>query len=91
RTCKYGDYTGNPVKEILLKMNLPDHRFIHHDNQKTYNTASATLISNVMIKKSVSMQDRRSQRRIKAILLNKDDQEIIMDDDLKERSKISQA
>ncbi|GJU69670.1 hypothetical protein Tco_1255929 [Tanacetum coccineum] len=70
-------------QEILLKMNLSDHRIklwwkwrylvpvesIHspmltlnvfnqrqHDNLKTYNTAFATLISNVMIKKSVSMQ-----------------------------------
>ncbi|GJU30984.1 hypothetical protein Tco_1174573 [Tanacetum coccineum] len=33
---KYGDsdgytYTGNPVKEILLKMNLPDHRSVLTD------------------------------------------------------------
>ncbi|GJV73518.1 hypothetical protein Tco_1493513 [Tanacetum coccineum] len=79
-------------QEILLKMNLPDHRIKlwwkwrylvpvesihspmltlnvfnqrHHDNQKTYNTASATLISNVMIKKSVSMPVRKSQRHMK--------------------------
>ncbi|GJS20924.1 retrovirus-related pol polyprotein from transposon TNT 1-94, partial [Tanacetum coccineum] len=78
--------------EILLKMNLPDHRIKlwwkwrylvpvesihspmltlnvfnqrHHDNQKTYNTASATLISNVMIKKSVSMPVRKSQCHMK--------------------------
>ncbi|GJZ09894.1 hypothetical protein Tco_0544177 [Tanacetum coccineum] len=89
--------------EILLKMNLPDHRIKlwwkwrylvpvesihspmltlnvfnqrHHDNQKTYNTASATLISNVMIKKSVSMPVRKSQRHMKVMLPNKDDQEI---------------
>ncbi|GJW34417.1 hypothetical protein Tco_0054449, partial [Tanacetum coccineum] len=63
--------TSNKLLEILLKMNLPDHRIKlwwkwrylvpvesihspmltlnvfnqrHHDNQKTYNTASATLI-----------------------------------------------
>ncbi|GJW14797.1 hypothetical protein Tco_0018930 [Tanacetum coccineum] len=48
----------------------------YHDNQKTYNTASATLKRNVMIKKSVSMSVRRSQRHMKAMLLNKDDQEI---------------
>ncbi|GJX40264.1 hypothetical protein Tco_0255254 [Tanacetum coccineum] len=87
-------------KEILLKMNLSDHRIklwwkwrylvpvesIHspmltlnvfnqrqHDNLKTYNTAFATLISNVMIKKSVSMPVRRSEHHIKAMLLNKDD------------------
>ncbi|GJZ47471.1 hypothetical protein Tco_0601303, partial [Tanacetum coccineum] len=86
--------------EILLKMNLSDHRIklwwkwrylvpvesIHspmltlnvfnqrqHDNLKTYNTAFATLISNVMIKKSVSMPVRRSQHHMKAMLLNKDD------------------
>ncbi|GJW62820.1 hypothetical protein Tco_0112155 [Tanacetum coccineum] len=80
------------LPEILLKMNLPDHRIKlwwkwrylvpvesihspmltlnvfnqrHHDNQKTYNTASATLISNVMIKKSVSMPVRKSQRHMK--------------------------
>ncbi|GJS99255.1 hypothetical protein Tco_0820425 [Tanacetum coccineum] len=90
-------------QEILLKMNLPDHRIKlwwkwrylvpvesihspmltlnvfnqrHHDNQKTYNTASATLISNVMIKKSVSMPVRKSQRHMKVMLPNKDDQEI---------------
>ncbi|GJX80601.1 hypothetical protein Tco_0328750 [Tanacetum coccineum] len=83
---------GNPVKEILFKMNLPDHRIKlwwkwrylvlvesihspmltlnvfsqrHYDNQKTYNTASATLISNVMIKKSMSMPVRKSQRHMK--------------------------
>ncbi|GJZ72206.1 hypothetical protein Tco_0636057 [Tanacetum coccineum] len=88
------------VYEILLKMNLSDHRIklwwkwrylvpvesIHspmltlnvfnqrqHDNLKTYNTAFATLISNVMIKKSVSMPVRRSQHHMKAMLLNKDD------------------
>ncbi|GJZ58791.1 hypothetical protein Tco_0614607 [Tanacetum coccineum] len=88
------------LREILLKMNLSDHRIklwwkwrylvpvesIHspmltlnvfnqrqHDNLKTYNTASATLISNVMIKKSVSMPVRRSQHHMKAMLLNKDD------------------
>ncbi|GKA28526.1 hypothetical protein Tco_0714771 [Tanacetum coccineum] len=82
----------NSNEEILLKMNLPDHRIKlwwkwrylvpvesihspmltlnvfnqrHHDNQKTYNTASATLISNVMIKKSVSMPVRKSQRHMK--------------------------
>ncbi|GJU08026.1 retrovirus-related pol polyprotein from transposon TNT 1-94 [Tanacetum coccineum] len=88
-----GDYRSyKDGKEILLKMNLPDHRIKlwwkwrylvpvesihspmltlnvfnqrHHDNQKTYNTASATLISNVMIKKSVSMPIRRSQRHMK--------------------------
>ncbi|GJZ22470.1 retrovirus-related pol polyprotein from transposon TNT 1-94 [Tanacetum coccineum] len=64
--------TSNKLLEILLKMNLPDHRIKlwwkwrylvlvesihspmltlnvfnqrHHDNQKTYNTASATLIN----------------------------------------------
>ncbi|GKB30090.1 hypothetical protein Tco_0869491 [Tanacetum coccineum] len=95
--------TSNKLLEILLKMNLPDHRIKlwwkwrylvlvesihspmltlnvfnqrHHDNQKTYNTASATLISNVMIKKSVSMPVRKSQRHMKAMLPNKDDQEI---------------
>ncbi|GJX65457.1 hypothetical protein Tco_0299800, partial [Tanacetum coccineum] len=95
--------TSNKLLEILLKMNLPDHRIKlwwkwrylvpvesihspmltlnvfnqrHHDNQKTYNTASATLISNVMIKKSVSMPVRKSQRHMKVMLPNKDDQEI---------------
>ncbi|GJT89495.1 hypothetical protein Tco_1071212 [Tanacetum coccineum] len=66
-----------PVESIhspMLTLNVFNQR--HHDNRKTYNTASATLISNVMIKKSVSMQVRRSQRHMKAILLNKDDQEI---------------
>ncbi|GJS33446.1 hypothetical protein Tco_0531828 [Tanacetum coccineum] len=66
-----------PVESIhspMLTLNVFNQR--HHDNRKTYNTASATLISNVMIKKSVSMQVRRSQRHLKAILLNKDDQEI---------------
>ncbi|GKB31852.1 hypothetical protein Tco_0871253 [Tanacetum coccineum] len=97
--------TSNKLLEILLKMNLPDHRIKlwwkwrylvpvesihspmltlnvfnqrHHDNQKTYNTASATLISNVMIKKSVSMPVRKSQRHMKVMLPNKDDQEILM-------------
>ncbi|GJT92134.1 hypothetical protein Tco_1080979 [Tanacetum coccineum] len=48
-----------PVKSIhspMLTLNVFNQR--HHDNQKTYNTASATLISNVMIKKSVSMPVR---------------------------------
>ncbi|GJV58550.1 hypothetical protein Tco_1459555 [Tanacetum coccineum] len=66
-----------PVESIhspMLTLNVFNQR--HHDNRKTYNTASATLISNVMIKKSVSMQVRRSQCHMKAILLNKDDQEI---------------
>ncbi|GJW79501.1 hypothetical protein Tco_0143476 [Tanacetum coccineum] len=66
-----------PVESIhspMLTLNVFNQR--HNDNRKTYNTASATLISNVMIKKSVSMQVRRSQRHMKAILLNKDDQEI---------------
>ncbi|GJY48452.1 reverse transcriptase domain-containing protein [Tanacetum coccineum] len=85
-------YRAGKPKEILLKMNLPDHRIKlwwkwrylvpvesihihmltlnvfnqrHHDNQKTYNTASATLISNVMIKKSLSMPIRKSQRHMK--------------------------
>ncbi|GJW98512.1 hypothetical protein Tco_0180320 [Tanacetum coccineum] len=39
-------------------------------------TASATLRSNIMIKKSVSMWVRMSQNHMKAMLLNKDDQEI---------------
>ncbi|GJR53074.1 hypothetical protein Tco_1403595 [Tanacetum coccineum] len=46
-----------PVESIhspMLTLNVFNQR--HHDNRKTYNTASATLISNVMIKKSVSMQ-----------------------------------
>ncbi|GJV15761.1 hypothetical protein Tco_1361084 [Tanacetum coccineum] len=49
-----------PVESIhspMLTLNVFNQR--HHDNQKTYNTASATLISNVMIKKSVSMPVRR--------------------------------
>ncbi|GJR37111.1 hypothetical protein Tco_1212795 [Tanacetum coccineum] len=87
-------------KEILLKMNLSDHRIKlwlkwrylvpvesiyspmltlnvfnqrQHDNLKTDNTTFATLISNVMIKKSVSMLVRRSQHYMKEMLLNKDD------------------
>ncbi|GJZ99496.1 hypothetical protein Tco_0672047, partial [Tanacetum coccineum] len=90
-------------KEILLKMNLPDHRIKlwwkwrylvpvesihspmltlnvfnqrHHDNQKTYNTASATLISNVMIKKSVSMPVRKSQRHMKFGEDNKEEEKV---------------
>ncbi|GJT82784.1 hypothetical protein Tco_1057126 [Tanacetum coccineum] len=49
-----------PVESIhspMLTLNVFNQR--HHDNRKTYNTASATLISNVMIKKSVSMQYKR--------------------------------
>ncbi|GJR64216.1 hypothetical protein Tco_0010281 [Tanacetum coccineum] len=101
--------------EILLKMNLPDHRIKlwwkwrylvpvesihspmltlnvfnqrHHDNQKTYNTASATLISNVMIKKSVSMPVRKSQRHMKntlaeyMILSGADNRPSMLDKDL---------
>ncbi|GJV08237.1 hypothetical protein Tco_1345893 [Tanacetum coccineum] len=81
----WSTYIGNPVKEILLKMNLPDHRIkqrwrwrhlVSGDCQfttnaptlnffpskdimtieMTYNTASATLRSSFMIKKSVSMR-----------------------------------
>ncbi|GKD90836.1 hypothetical protein Tco_1366343, partial [Tanacetum coccineum] len=55
-----------PMESIyshMLTLNLFNQR--HHDNQKTYNTASATLISNVMIKKSVSMPVQKSQRHMK--------------------------
>ncbi|GKC25762.1 hypothetical protein Tco_1027912, partial [Tanacetum coccineum] len=68
--------------EILLKMNLPDHMSVFTDPEgqvkmeTTYNTDSATLRSNIMIKKSVSMQVQRSQYHMKAIFLIKDDQEI---------------
>ncbi|GJW62602.1 hypothetical protein Tco_0111937 [Tanacetum coccineum] len=57
----------------MLTLNVFNQR--HHDNQKTYNTASATLISNVMIKRSVSMPVQKSQRQMKVMLPNKDDQE----------------
>ncbi|GJZ66042.1 hypothetical protein Tco_0622738 [Tanacetum coccineum] len=63
-----------PVESIhspMLTLNVFNQR--QHDNLKTYNTAFATLISNVMIKKSVSMPVRRSQHHMKAMLLNKDD------------------
>nr|GEW33527.1 hypothetical protein [Tanacetum cinerariifolium] len=35
RTLKDGGEAGNPVKEILLKLNLPDHRSILTDSQVT--------------------------------------------------------
>ncbi|GJZ02581.1 hypothetical protein Tco_0520542 [Tanacetum coccineum] len=60
-----------PVESIhspMLTLNVFNQR--HHDNQKTYNTASATLISNVMIKKSVSMPVRKSQRHMKVLSLD---------------------
>ncbi|GJS15462.1 hypothetical protein Tco_0409934 [Tanacetum coccineum] len=78
-----------PVESIhspMLTLNVFNQR--HHDNQKTYNTASATLLSYVMIKKSVSMPVRRLQHRMMAMPLYKDYQ---MDDDLKESLKIAQA
>ncbi|GJS01622.1 hypothetical protein Tco_0318130 [Tanacetum coccineum] len=59
-----------PVESIhspMLTLNVFNQR--HHDNQKTYNTASATLISNVMIKKSVSMPVRKSQRHMKDYIM----------------------
>ncbi|GJW94839.1 putative ribonuclease H-like domain-containing protein [Tanacetum coccineum] len=51
------------IHSLMLTLNVFNQR--HHDNQKTYNTASATLISNVMIKKSVSMPVQKSQRHMK--------------------------
>ncbi|GJU96761.1 hypothetical protein Tco_1321517 [Tanacetum coccineum] len=55
-----------PVESIhspILTLNVFNQR--HHDNRKTYNTASATLISNVMIKKSVSMRSKVTTVSIK--------------------------
>ncbi|GJZ79480.1 hypothetical protein Tco_0644317 [Tanacetum coccineum] len=57
-----------PVESIhspMLTLNVFNQR--HHDNRKTYNTASATLISNVMIKKSMSMQLKKEKARDKEL------------------------
>ncbi|GJS95476.1 hypothetical protein Tco_0802444 [Tanacetum coccineum] len=54
-----------PVESIhspMLTLNVFNQR--QHDNLKTYNTAFATLISNVMIKKSVSMPVRRLKKKV---------------------------
>ncbi|GJX23404.1 retrovirus-related pol polyprotein from transposon TNT 1-94 [Tanacetum coccineum] len=45
---------GESIHSPMLTLNIFNQR--HHDNRKTYNTAFAILISNVMIKKSVRMQ-----------------------------------
>ncbi|GKD96147.1 hypothetical protein Tco_1380044, partial [Tanacetum coccineum] len=69
------------IHSLMLTLNVFNQR--QHDNLKTYNTAFATLISNVMIKKSVSMPVRKSQRHMI--------KRFKMDVDLKESSKIAQA
>ncbi|GJW80512.1 hypothetical protein Tco_0144487, partial [Tanacetum coccineum] len=56
KTAKYGDfdgthqidrftYTGNPVKEILLKLNLPDHRSVLTDPEDQAKMEMVTLDS----------------------------------------------
>ncbi|GKB19077.1 hypothetical protein Tco_0853000 [Tanacetum coccineum] len=84
-------HTGNFLsRDILLKMNYLIKARSLRDPEVNPNrldqakmemghlilTASATLRSSIMIKKSVSMRVRRSQHHMKVMLLNKDDYEI---------------
>ncbi|GJQ92622.1 retrovirus-related pol polyprotein from transposon TNT 1-94 [Tanacetum coccineum] len=48
-TSMIDTYTGNPVKEILLKMNLPDHRMVPYDpeNKRVRFAKPVTSSSNI--------------------------------------------
>ncbi|GJS32426.1 putative ribonuclease H-like domain-containing protein [Tanacetum coccineum] len=82
-----------PVESIhspMLTLNVFHQR--HYDNQKTYNTASATLISNVNNRKLEHMPSLKVQRHIKVMLPHDMMiKRLRLDVDLKESSKIAQA
>ncbi|GJZ28054.1 hypothetical protein Tco_0572701 [Tanacetum coccineum] len=64
---------GNPVKEILLKLNLPDHRSILTDSKETYKDGLGALklknfkkdaslkLSSYQIKKGMGMSVQKSR------------------------------
>nr|GEU34633.1 hypothetical protein [Tanacetum cinerariifolium] len=70
-------YTGNPVKEILLKLNLPDH------STKVKRTSRSKNNQAFKIKKGMSMSIQMSQEQ-DGETPQDDDQRFLLADDLKE-------
>nr|GEW00904.1 hypothetical protein [Tanacetum cinerariifolium] len=70
-------YTGNPVKEILFKLNLPDH------STKVKRTSRSKNNQAFKIKKGMSMSAQMSQEQ-DGETPQDDDQRLLLADDLKE-------